>query len=56
MSLFGAITSVIIDIVKLPVELPLAIAKDTIETLASCELSTEKTREVIEEIKEDANK
>lgn len=55
MSIFGAIVKTVVNVVKLPVELPVAVVKDAIETMATCELDTTNTQAVIEEIKEDAD-
>jgi len=53
-SIFGALVKTVVNVVKLPIELPVAIAKDIVETMATCELETSNTNAVIKEIKEDA--
>lgn len=54
MSIFGAIVKTVVNVVKLPIELPVAVVRDAVESMADCELHTEHTNAVVEEIKEDA--
>jgi len=50
--LFGALVRTAVNVVKLPVALPIAIARDTVNVL--CADETREVRRVVRELKEDA--
>jgi len=54
MSLFSAIVKTVVNVVKLPVELPVAVAKDVIEVMATGDCEPYYTKKVIDELKEDS--
>lgn len=54
MSFFGALVKTVVNVVKLPIELPVAVAKDVIDYALCEEGETSNTKKVIDELKEDA--
>lgn len=52
MGLFGALVRTAVNVVKLPVSLPVAVARDTINVM--CADETREVRRVVRELKEDA--
>lgn len=55
MSLFGAIVKTAVNVVKLPVSLPIAVAKDAVMFMDPDREIGSSTKQVVREIKEDAD-
>lgn len=53
--LFGAVVRTTVNLVKLPISLPLAVAKDAIEEMGGDDSGAAETRKVIQELKDDAS-
>ena len=53
--LFGCVIRTAVNVVKLPVSLPLAVAKDVIEEMGGDDSGAVETRKVIQELKDDAS-
>ena len=53
--LFGAVVRTTVNLVKLPVSLPLAVAKDTLEAMSGEDSGAVETKKVVRELKDDAS-